>query len=154
MGVPKIPQSQMELRPIWVDTRVAQELGLSDHQIIQATVVLQDKSVRLWLKDFSFEIPYTWNVKPGDMPFVSVRAMPGAWSIQLQSNPLGPTAPNVPQAQTNALGAAGAGLVHGANVPHFGLERRECGGQRSSAHQFSSAFGLQAFDVAAATLGF
>ena len=121
MGVPKIPQSQMELRPIWVDTRVAQELGLQDHQIIQATVVLQDKSVRLWLKDFSFEIPYTWNVKPGDMPFVSVRAMPGAWSIQLQSNPLGPTAPNVPQAQTNALGAAGAALVHGANVPTLGL---------------------------------
>lgn len=106
----------MELRPIWVDTRVAQELGLQDHQIIQATVVLQDKSVRLWLKDFSFEIPYTWNVKPGDMPFVSVRAMPGAWNIQLQANPLVPAAaPSVPS-PPNALGVNASNSLHGAAV--------------------------------------
>jgi hypothetical protein len=95
-----------------VDTRVAQDLGLQDHQIIQATVVLQDRSVRLWLKDFSFEIPYTWNVKPGDMPFVSVRAMPGAWSIQLQSNPALSNATTAP----TTTGAAASTSVHGASV--------------------------------------
>jgi len=55
------------------------------------------------------------------MPFVSVRAMPGAWSFQLQSNPTNPTAPTQPQTPQNAFGVNGSSLVNATNVSGLGL---------------------------------
>jgi len=73
----------MESKPIWVENSVAQQLGLTDHQIIQATVSLNAGSVRLWLKNFSFEIPNTWSLKSGDMPFVRATQNAQGWNVQL-----------------------------------------------------------------------
>ena len=83
LGVPRVPLVQMENKPIWVENRVAQQLGLTDNQIIQATASLNSGSVRLWLKDFSFEIPNTWGLKPGDMPFVRATQNAQGWNVQL-----------------------------------------------------------------------
>jgi hypothetical protein len=77
----------MENKPVWVENRVAQLLGLTDHQVIQATVAMNSGSVRLWLKDFSFEIPNTWGLKPGDMPFVRATQTAQGWNIQLTGKP-------------------------------------------------------------------
>jgi hypothetical protein len=44
-----------ETRPMWVQTQVAQQLGLRDGQVVQAMVEVRDKRVRLWVKDFFFE---------------------------------------------------------------------------------------------------
>ena len=87
LGVPRVPLVQMEAKPIWVENRVAQQLGLTDNQIVQATVSLNSGSVRLWLKDFSFEIPNTWGIKPGDMPFVRATQNAQGWNVQLTGKP-------------------------------------------------------------------
>jgi len=92
LGVPRVPLVQMEGKPVWVENRIAQQLGLTDHQIVQATVTLNSGSVRLWLKNFSFEIPNTWGLKPGDMPFVRATQNAQGWNIQLTGkSPFNPT---------------------------------------------------------------
>lgn len=108
LGVPRVPLVQMEGKPVWVENRIAQQLGLSDHQIVQATVSLNAGSVRLWLKNFSFEIPNTWGLKPGDMPFVRATQTAQGWNIQLTGKP--PQSPA--EASMNKSGAlASASLV-------------------------------------------
>jgi hypothetical protein len=95
----------MEGKPVWVENRIAQQLGLTDHQIVQATVTLNSGSVRLWLKNFSFEIPNTWGLKPGDMPFVRATQNAQGWNIQLTGkSPLNPAEASLNKAAT--LGAA------------------------------------------------
>jgi hypothetical protein len=95
----------MESKPIWVENRVAQVLGLTDHQVVQATVALNSGSVRLWLKDFSFEIPNTWGLKPGDMPFVRATQNAQGWNIQLTGKPA-VTVSEATTSKTNVLGAS------------------------------------------------
>jgi len=87
LGIPRVPLVQMENKSVWVENRVAQQLGLTDNQIVQATVTLNSGSVRLWLKDFSFEIPNTWGLKPGDMPFVRATQNAQGWNVQLTGKP-------------------------------------------------------------------
>ena len=105
LGVPRLPLVQMESKPIWVENRVAQVLGLTDHQVVQATVALNSGSVRLWLKDFSFEIPNTWGLKPGDMPFVRATQNAQGWNIQLTGKPA-VTVSEATTSKTNVLGAS------------------------------------------------
>ena len=105
LGVPRVPLVQMESKPIWVESRVAQQLGLTDKQIVQATVSLNSGSVRLWLKDFSFEIPNTWALKPGDMPFVRATQNAQGWNVQLTGkSPL--TSADAAAAKTATLSSA------------------------------------------------
>ena len=108
LGVPRVPLVQMESKPIWVENRVAQQLGLTDNQIVQATVSLNAGSVRLWLKDFSFEIPNTWGVKPGDMPFVRATQNAQGWNVQLTGKS---ALLNADAAQTKSATLSSAALV-------------------------------------------
>ena len=62
----RVPVVQMDARPLWVQTPVAQQLGLRDGQIIQAVAEVRDQRVRLWLKDFFFELPNGWVLKDGE----------------------------------------------------------------------------------------
>ncbi len=50
----RLPAVQMDTRGQWVQTPVAQQLGLRDGQIVQATAEIRDQRVRLWVKDFFF----------------------------------------------------------------------------------------------------
>ncbi len=85
----RLPQVQLEARSLWVQTPVAQQLGLRDGQIVQAIAEVRDQRVRLWLKDFFFELPNGWVLKDGDKPFLRVNHTPGGWGFLIQAYPTG-----------------------------------------------------------------
>ena len=85
----RIGSVQAENRSLWVQTPVAQQLGLRDGQIVQATVEVRDQRVRLWLKDFFFDLPNGWVLKDGDKPFLRVSHNPGGWGFLIQAYPNG-----------------------------------------------------------------
>lgn len=85
----RIGPVQAENRAVWVQTPVAQQLGLRDGQIVQATVEVRDQRVRLWLKDFFFELPNGWVLKDGDKPFLRVSHNAGSWGFLIQAYPNG-----------------------------------------------------------------
>ncbi len=85
----RIGPVQAENRTVWVQTPVAQQLGLRDGQIVQATVEVRDQRVRLWLKDFFFELPNGWVLKDGDKPFLRVMHNASGWGFLIQAHPNG-----------------------------------------------------------------
>ncbi len=104
----RIGPVQAENRTVWVQTPVAQQLGLRDGQIVQATAEVRDQRVRLWLKDFFFELPNGWVLKDGDKPFLRVSHNPGGWGFLIQAFPNGqaPAATATPVNQLFGLRAA------------------------------------------------
>ena len=99
----RVPPVQLEMRNLWVQTPVAQQLGLRDGQIVQAVAEVRDQRVRLWLKDFSFELPNGWVLKDGDKPFLRVSNNNGGWGFLIQAYPNG-------QALPTSSAMAGMGL--------------------------------------------
>jgi hypothetical protein len=99
---------QAENRTVSVQTPVAQQLGLRDGQIVQATAEVRDQRVRLWLKDFFFDLPNGWVLKDGDKPFLRVSHNPGGWGFLIQAYPNGqaPPATATPVNQLFGLRAA------------------------------------------------
>jgi hypothetical protein len=87
----RVTPVHQETRPMWVQTQVAQQLGLRDGQIVQAVVEVRDQRVRLWVKDFFFELPNGWVLKDGDKPFLRVSNSPAGWGFLIQSYPPGQT---------------------------------------------------------------
>ena len=85
----RIGPVQAENRTVWVQTPVAQQLGLRDGQIVQANVEVRDQRVRLWVKDFSFQLPNGWVLKDGDKPFLRVSHNAGSWGFLIQAYPNG-----------------------------------------------------------------
>ena len=85
----RIGPVQAENRTVWVQTPVAQQLGLRDGQIVQANVEVRDQRVRLWVKDFSFQLPNGWVLKDGDKPFLRVSHNAGSWGFLIQAHPNG-----------------------------------------------------------------
>ena len=103
----RVSPVQQEMRNLWVQTPVAQQLGLRDGQIVQAVAEVRDQRVRLWLKDFSFELPNGWVLKDGDKPFLRVSNNGGGWGFLIQAYPNG---------QAPAANAAGTGLNNPAGL--------------------------------------
>ncbi len=101
----RIGPVQAENRSVWVQTPVAQQLGLRDGQIVQATVEVRDQRVRLYLKDFFFELPNGWVLKDGDKPFLRVSQNAGSWGFLIQAYPNGqaPAATAIPVNQLFGL---------------------------------------------------
>jgi hypothetical protein len=85
----RIGPVQAENRTVWVQTPVAQQLGLRDGQIVQANVEVRDQRVRLWVKDFSCQLPNGWVLKDGDKPFLRVSHNAGSWGFLIQAHPNG-----------------------------------------------------------------
>ena len=104
----RIGPVQAENRSVWVQTPVAQQLSLRDGQIVQATVEVRDQRVRLYLKDFFFELPNGWVLKDGDKPFLRVSQNAGSWGFLIQAHPNGqaPAATATPVNQLFGLKAA------------------------------------------------
>jgi hypothetical protein len=103
----RVSPVQLESRNLWVQTPVAQQLGLRDGQIVQAVAEVRDQRVRLWLKDFSFELPNGWVLKDGDKPFLRVSNNGGgSWGFLIQAYPNG-----------QAAGANAATAGFGMNQP-------------------------------------
>ena len=102
----RVPVVQMDARPLWVQTPVAQQLGLRDGQIIQAVAEVRDQRVRLWLKDFFFELPNGWVLKDGDKPFLRVSHNPSGWGFLIQAYPSGQTSTATPASAAFGLSAS------------------------------------------------
>lgn len=99
----RVPPVQLEARNLWVQTPVAQQLGLRDGQIVQAVAEVRDQRVRLWLKDFSFELPNGWVLKDGDKPFLRVSNSPGGWGFLIQAYPAGQSSTATPASASFGL---------------------------------------------------
>ena len=91
LGAMRATPVQLDMRPHWIETSMAEQLGLQDGQVVQALVEKKDGRVRLWLKDFSFDLPNGWVLKEGDKPFLRVSVNPGGWGLLIQ-NPTDPSA--------------------------------------------------------------
>jgi len=106
----RIGPVQAENRSVWVQTPVAQQLSLRDGQIVQATVEVRDQRVRLYLKDFFFELPNGWVLKDGDKPFLRVSHNAGSWGFLIQAYPNGqaPAATAIPVNQLFGLNPGSA----------------------------------------------
>lgn len=102
------PTPNLEAKPLWIEASVAQQLGLTDGQVVQALIEAKGGSVRLWLKNFSFEMPNGWILKPGDTPFMRVVRGASSWALLIQPRADGTSA------ASSGAGAAGAGLASAA----------------------------------------
>ena len=115
LGAMRATPVQLDMRPHWVETSMAEQLGLQDGQVVQALVEKKDGRVRLWLKDFSFDLPNGWVLKDGDKPFLRVSLNPGGWGLLIQ-NPtdLSAAADKANVALSGLGGKGAAGAVSGA----------------------------------------
>ncbi len=108
---------QLDMRPHWVETSMAEQLGLQDGQVVQALVEKKAGRVRLWLKDFSFDLPNGWVLKDGDKPFLRASVNPGGWGLLIQNPTDLSAATDKANVALSALGGKGAaGAVSGAGI--------------------------------------
>ena len=115
LGAMRATPVQLDMRPHWVETSMAEQLGLQDGQVVQALVERKDGRVRLWLKDFSFDLPNGWVLKDGDKPFLRVSLNPGGWGLLIQNTTDLPAATDKANVALSGLGGKGAaGDVSGA----------------------------------------
>jgi hypothetical protein len=85
LGAMRATPVLLDMRTHWLETSMAEQLGLQDGQVVQALVEKKDGRVRLWLKDFSFDLPNGWVLKDGDKPFLRVSLNPGGWGLLIQN---------------------------------------------------------------------
>ena len=115
LGAMRATPVQLDMRPHWIETSMAEQLGLQDGQVVQALVERKDGRVRLWLKDFSFDLPNGWVLKDGDKPFLRVSLNPGGWGLLIQNTTDLPAATDKANVALSGLGGKGAaGAVSGA----------------------------------------
>ncbi len=115
LGAMRATPVQLDMRPHWIETSMAEQLGLQDGQVVQALVEKKDGRVRLWLKDFSFDLPNGWVLKDGDKPFLRVSLNPGGWGLLIQNTTDLPAATDKANVALSGLGGKGAaGAVSGA----------------------------------------
>jgi hypothetical protein len=116
-GVPRAPAIQLDTRPLWIETRVAQNLNLRDGQVVQAVAKAQDGAVRLWLKDFSFGVPNGWTFQDGDKPFLRVSLTSSGWGLLIQPFAKGETSrPALPLASQPATQLPATEVVSNVNA--------------------------------------
>ena len=117
LGAMRATPVQLDMRAHWIETSMAEQLGLQDGQVVQALVEKKDGRVRLWLKDFSFELPNGWVLKEGDKPFLRVSANPGGWGLLIQNPTDLSAATDKANVSLNGLGGKGAAdLLSGAGT--------------------------------------
>ena len=117
LGAMRATPVQLDMRPHWVETSMAEQLGLQDGQVVQALVERKDGRVRLWLKDFSFDLPNGWVLKDGDKPFLRVSLNPGGWGLLIQNPTDLSAATDKANVALSGLGGKGAaGAVSGAGI--------------------------------------
>jgi hypothetical protein len=115
LGAMRATPVQLDMRPHWIETSMAEQLGLQDGQVVQALVEKKDGRVRLWLKDFSFDLPNGWVLKDGDKPFLRASVNPGGWGLLIQNPTDLSAATDKANVALSALGGKGAaGAVSGA----------------------------------------
>ena len=133
----RVPVVQMDARPLWVQTPLALQLGLRDGQIIQAVAEVRDQRVRLWLKDFFFELPNGWVLKDGDKPFLRVSHNPSGWGFLIQAYPSGQTSTATPASAAFGLNQQ-ASVMQTRGFTNLGMLLTQPGGFESFTRLISS----------------
>ncbi|MEO0315690.1 MAG: hypothetical protein RI928_2146 [Pseudomonadota bacterium] len=111
----------LEGRPLQLETPIAQQLGLRDGQIVQASVELRGEALKLLLNGKLFDLPPALRFRPGDSVFLRAYQGANGWLLKIfdpGSQPAetaaAPSAasppPELPAAQINASRLAALSL--------------------------------------------
>jgi hypothetical protein len=92
----------LEGRPLQLETPIAQQLGLRDGQVVQASVELRGEALKLLLNGKLFDLPPALRFRPGDS--VYLRAYQGAngWLLKIFDPAAQPAATAAAPASTSA----------------------------------------------------
>ena len=108
----------LEGRPLQLETPIAQQLGLRDGQIVQASVELRGEALKLLLNGKLFDLPPALRFRPGDTVFLRAYQGANGWLLKIfdpaaqPAETPAPTAPlqELPAAQINASRLAALSL--------------------------------------------
>ncbi len=110
----------LEGRPLQLETPIAQQLGLRDGQIVQASVELRGEALKLLLNGKLFDLPPALRFRPGDSLFLRAYQGANGWLLKIFDPAAQPVAtaaaaapaspPESPAAQINASRLAALSL--------------------------------------------
>lgn len=110
----------LEGRPLQLETPIAQQLGLRDGQIVQASVELRGEALKLLLNGKLFDLPPALRFRPGDSLFLRAYQGANGWLLKIFDPAAQPAAtaaaaapaspPEPPAAQINASRLAALSL--------------------------------------------
>ena len=73
----------LEGRPLQLETSIAQQLGLRDGQIVQASVELRGEALKLLLNGKLFDLPPALRFRPGDSVFLRAYQGANGWLLKI-----------------------------------------------------------------------
>ena len=110
----------LEGRPLQLETPIAQQLGLRDGQIVQASVELRGEALKLLLNGKLFDLPPALRFRPGDSVFLRAYQGANGWLLKIfdptaqpaatAAAPASAPATELPAAQINASRLAALSL--------------------------------------------
>lgn len=108
----------LEGRPLQLETPIAQQLGLRDGQVVQASVELRGEVLKLLLNGKLFDLPPALRFRPGDSVFLRAYQGANGWLLKIFDPAAQPaataappaSAPELPAAQINASRLAALSL--------------------------------------------
>jgi hypothetical protein len=103
----------LEGRPLQLETPIAQQLGLRDGQIVQASVELRGEALKLLLNGKLFDLPPALRFRPGDVVFLRAYQGVSGWLLKIFD----------PAAQSAATAAAAAAPPAGPPAAQINASR-------------------------------
>ena len=109
----------LEGRPLQLETPIAQQLGLRDGQIVQASIELRGEALKMLLNGKLFDLPPALRFRPGDSVFLRAYQGANGWLLKIfdpSAQPVETAAtastsiPELPTAQINASRLAALSL--------------------------------------------
>ena len=85
----------LEGRPLQLETSIAQQLGLRDGQIVQASIELRGEALKMLLNGKLFDLPPALRFRPGDVVFLRAYQGVNGWLLKIfdpSSQPAGAAA--------------------------------------------------------------
>lgn len=73
----------LEGRPLQLETPIAQQLGLRDGQIVEASVELRGAALKLLLNGKLFDLPAALRFRPGDSVFLRAHQGANGWLLKI-----------------------------------------------------------------------
>ena len=94
----------LEGRPLQLETPIAQQLGLRDGQIVQASIELRGEALKLLLNGKLFDLPAALRFRPGDRVFLRAYQGANGWLLKI----FDPAAQSAATASASAASPASA----------------------------------------------
>ena len=73
----------LEGRPLQLETPIAQQLGLRDGQVVQASVELRGEALKLLLNGKLFDLPAALRFRPGETVFLRAYQGANGWLLKI-----------------------------------------------------------------------